>query len=53
MFDSSMIMAGETFEYTFDEEGTFAYYCIVHPWMIGEVVVGDVQRLCGHLYQPF
>jgi plastocyanin len=45
MFDSSMIMAGETFEYTFDEEGTFAYYCIVHPWMIGEVVVGDAGEM--------
>ncbi|MFB5606513.1 MAG: plastocyanin/azurin family copper-binding protein [Candidatus Nitrosomaritimum yanchengensis] len=41
LFDSGMIMAGGTFEFTFTKEGTFDYYCIVHPWMIGEVIVGE------------
>ena len=39
MFDSGMFAAGESFEFTFTESGTFDYYCIVHPWMTGTVVV--------------
>ncbi len=37
IFDSSIIDAGNSFTYTFDSTGTFDYYCIVHPWMIGSV----------------
>jgi len=39
IFDSSLFMAGTTFEVTFDEEGTFDYFCMVHPWMAGAVIV--------------
>ena len=39
IFDSSIIMAGKTFEHTFDEAGTYDYFCVVHPWMTGQVVV--------------
>lgn len=39
MFDSGLVMAGSQFEYTFEDEGTFEYFCIVHPWMIGTVIV--------------
>ena len=39
-FDSSLFMAGTTFEHTFDTEGTFDYFCMVHPWMQGSVIVG-------------
>ncbi|MFB5645134.1 MAG: plastocyanin/azurin family copper-binding protein [Nitrosopumilaceae archaeon] len=39
-FDSSLFMAGTTFEYTFDEAGTYDYFCMVHPWMKGTVTVG-------------
>jgi plastocyanin len=38
-FDSGMIMAGATFEYEFSDKGEFAYYCLVHPWMVGTVIV--------------
>ena len=38
-FDSSLFMAGTTFEYTFDTAGTFDYFCMVHPWMKGTVNV--------------
>ncbi|HET6517008.1 MAG TPA: PEFG-CTERM sorting domain-containing protein [Nitrosopumilaceae archaeon] len=38
-FDSGMIMSEETFEHTFDTEGTFDYFCMVHPWMVGTVIV--------------
>ncbi len=39
IFDSSLFLAGTTFEVTFDTEGTFPYICMVHPWMVGEVIV--------------
>ncbi len=38
-FDSSIVMAGKTFEHTFDEAGEYDYFCIVHPWMTGKVIV--------------
>lgn len=39
MFDSSLVMAGNTFEFTFEDKGEYDYFCIVHPWMTGKVVV--------------
>ena len=39
VFDSSLIRAGASFEFTFEEAGTFDYYCMVHPWMLGSVSV--------------
>ena len=41
IFDSGLISAGATFTNQFDEEGTFDYYCIAHPWMTGNVVVTE------------
>jgi plastocyanin len=38
-FDSGMIMAGGTYEFEFSDKGEFAYYCLVHPWMVGTVTV--------------
>ena len=38
-FDSSLVMAGGSFAQTFDSEGTYPYFCMVHPWMQGTVVV--------------
>lgn len=38
-FDSSLLMGGATFEVTFDKAGNYKYFCMVHPWMIGEVQV--------------
>lgn len=40
LFDSGNIAAGESFIYTFGEEGTFDYYCEIHaPNMQGSVQV--------------
>jgi plastocyanin len=37
---SSMFLAkGKTISHTFDKAGTFDYYCTLHPFMIGQVVV--------------
>ena len=39
VFDSSLFMAGTTFSHKFEAAGTFNYFCMVHPWMAGIVVV--------------
>ena len=39
IFDSSIFAAGQTFSVTFDEVGEYPYYCMVHPWMIGNISV--------------
>jgi len=39
VFDSSLIMAGGSYSHTFDTAGTFDYFCMVHPWMTGTVIV--------------
>ena len=43
-FDSGLALGGTTFEHTFDEAGEYPYFCIVHPWMAGTVMVGDTAR---------
>ena len=39
VFDSSLVMGGATYEFTFNESGSYDYFCMVHPWMIGDVQV--------------
>ena len=46
VFDSSLIMAPmggtvNSFSHTFDAIGTYDYFCMVHPWMSGAVIVED------------
>jgi plastocyanin len=38
-FDGEMDGADATFAFTFDEPGTYAYFCRVHQSMTGEIVV--------------
>jgi plastocyanin len=38
-FDSEYIGPNDTFKYTFSTAGTFDYYCVLHPFMKGKVVV--------------
>jgi plastocyanin len=40
IFDSSLIASGKSFSFTFTNPGTYNYFCQVHPWMTGEVIVG-------------
>ena len=39
VFDSNLFMAGTTFSHTFEEAGTYEYFCMVHPWMRGIIQV--------------
>jgi plastocyanin len=36
---SGILRQGDTYSYTFTKVGTFSYYCAVHTYMIGEVIV--------------
>jgi predicted secreted protein with PEFG-CTERM motif len=50
IFDSSMLMAGKTFSHTFDTLGEYDYFCLVHPWMVGQVFVtvgGGIEKDLG------
>lgn len=38
-FDSAIIMGGETYSFTFEELGTFDYFCNCHPWKKGQIIV--------------
>jgi plastocyanin len=38
-FDSSLLMAGASYSFTFDAAGSYDYFCMVHPWMTGKVTV--------------
>jgi plastocyanin len=40
LFDSGLIKKGAEFKFTFANAGTFDYFCTVHPWMTGQVIVG-------------
>ena len=41
IFDSGLFAPGKSFPYTFAEKGNYPYFCIVHPWMIGTVIVTE------------
>jgi len=38
-FDSGSISPGHLFTYTFTKPGSYAYTCVYHPWMVGNVKV--------------
>jgi len=40
IFDSGLQMNGDSFSFTFNQKGEFPYMCMVHPWMLGTVIVG-------------
>ena len=43
VFDSSIIAGGKKFSFKFENPGTFDYYCSLHPWMLGTVIVGGSE----------
>ncbi len=40
-FDSGSLATGESFSFTFEEVGTYAYHCTPHPSMTGTVTVTE------------
>jgi plastocyanin len=39
IFDSPALNTGDSYEFTFEEEGVYNYFCSFHPWRIGLVTV--------------
>jgi len=39
LFDSGHLDPEEKFSFVFNEKGTIDYFCKLHPWMAGEVIV--------------
>jgi len=42
-FDSGLVMAGNSFEYSPDTVGEIPYFCMVHPWMEGILIVQEAE----------
>ncbi|HEY5736295.1 MAG TPA: PEFG-CTERM sorting domain-containing protein [Nitrosopumilus sp.] len=40
-FDTSMVMSGASYEWTANVVGEIEYFCMVHPWMVGLLVVQE------------
>lgn len=41
-FNSGLIPYQGMVQYTMNNPGKFVYHCLIHPWMVGNVFVGDV-----------
>jgi plastocyanin len=39
VFDTSLIMINASYDVTLSSAGTYTYFCMVHPWMEGTVIV--------------
>ena len=38
-FDSPIIIPGETYIHTFTEIGEYPYFCVLHPAMVGKIII--------------
>ena len=43
VFDSSLVIAGASYEFKAEEPGEVPYFCIVHPWMEGSIIVQEAK----------
>ena len=41
IFDSGMFKKDEQFSHKFEKSGNFGYFCLLHPWMVGTVLVQE------------
>lgn len=42
-FDSGILNRGQTYRRTFDQPGTYEYFCTLHPDMVARIVVPDAS----------
>ena len=42
-FDTGLLMAGGSYEYSPDTVGEIPYFCMVHPWMEALIIVQEVE----------
>ena len=43
VFDTSLLMIDGSYEWTPDTVGEYPYFCMVHPWMQGLIIVQEVE----------
>jgi plastocyanin len=48
VFNSGRIPYTSFFQYTFEEAGTFDYYCVIHPWITGIATVSAAVEQGQH-----
>jgi plastocyanin len=48
VFNSGGIPYNSFFQYTFEEAGTFDYYCVIHPWITGIATVSAAVEQGQH-----
>lgn len=50
-FDSSLVMTGGSYQWIADVKGNVPYFCMVHPWMTGKIIVenssNESNSKCG------
>ena len=44
-FDSDILLSGDSFEWTPDTTGEVPYYCMLHTWMQGTIVVQEEETM--------
>ena len=49
IFDSSLVITGSSFSHVFAEAGSYDYFCMVHPWMQGMVMVSAEEMAHGDM----
>jgi len=52
VWDSGLVVSGGSYSVTLDDEGTYPYFCMVHPWMEGTVIVeaeAEHDEEMGHM----
>ena len=45
IFDTSLLMVDNSFEWSPDTVGQYDYFCMVHPWMVGTIIVQEVEAV--------
>lgn len=45
LFDSGPVNIGQSWTHKFTQAGTFEYFCTIHPWMQGYVIVQQAQHV--------
>lgn len=48
IFDSGLFVPDTEFSHVFDTPGEYPYFCIVHPWMAGMVIVQEAAAEGDH-----
>ena len=51
VFDSGLFMPATSFSHKFEEAGEYPYFCLVHPWMEGLVIVQEASATDGDVME--